>query len=77
MEKKREGGEKIDEILVSEEEMRHSTERKDHFVINQEEKIDKHSTKNTISHEYYGSSNTKHLTIDELKQMMNKLKWVV
>jgi len=70
-------GEKIDEILVSEEEMRHSTERKDHFVINQEEKIDKHSTKNTISHNFYGSSNTEHLTIDELKQMMKKLQWVV
>jgi FlaA1/EpsC-like NDP-sugar epimerase len=68
-------GEKIDEILVSEEEMRHSIERKDHFVINKEEKIDKFSTKNIISHEQYGSSNTKHLTIDELKQTMKKLQW--
>lgn len=70
-------GEKIDEILVSEEEMRHSVEKKDHFVINREEKIDKLSTKNMISHEQYGSSNTKHLSISELKQMMKKLQWVV
>lgn len=70
-------GEKIDEVLVSEEDMRHSVDRKDHFVIHREEKIDKHSTKNTISHNFYGSSNTKHLTIDELKHMMKKLKWIV
>lgn len=70
-------GEKIDEVLVSEEEMRHCIERKDHFVINPEEKIDKLSTKNTISHEQYGSSNTKHLSIDELKSIMKKLQWVV
>lgn len=70
-------GEKIDEILVSEEEMRHSVERKDHFVIKKEEKIDKLSTKNMISREYYGSDNTKHLTIDELKHMMKKLQWVI
>jgi len=68
-------GEKIDEILVSEEEMRHSIERKDHFVINKEAKIDKFSTKNIISHGQYGSSNTTHLTIDELKQTMKKLQW--
>jgi len=68
-------GEKIDEILVSEEEMRHSIERKDHFVINKEAKIDKFSTKNMISHEQYGSFNTKHLTVDELKQIMKKLQW--
>jgi len=70
-------GEKIDEILVSEEEMRHSIERKDHFVINKEEKIDKVSTKNIILHKQYGSSNAKHLTINELKHMMKKLEWVV
>lgn len=70
-------GEKIDEILVSEEEMRHSIERKDHFVITKEAKIDKFSTKNIISHEQYGSSNTKHLTINELKHIMKKLQWVV
>ena len=68
-------GEKIDEILVSEEEMRHSIERKDHFVISKEAIIDKFSAKNVISHEQYGSSNTKHLTIDELKQTMKKLQW--
>jgi len=68
-------GEKIDEILVSEEEMRHSIERKDHFVISKEAIIDKFSTKNVISHEQYGSSNTKHLPIDELKQTMKKLQW--
>jgi FlaA1/EpsC-like NDP-sugar epimerase len=70
-------GEKIDEILVSEEEMRHSIERKDHFVINREEKIDKFSAKNIISHKQYGSHNTKHLTVDELKQIMKKLQWIV
>jgi len=68
-------GEKIDEILISEEEMRHSIESKDHFVINKEAKIDKFSTKSIISHEQYSSSNTKHLTIDELKYIMKKLQW--
>ena len=57
--------------------MRHSVERKDHFVINPEEKVDKLSTKSIISHEQYGSSNTKHLTKDELKHMMKKLQWIV
>lgn len=70
-------GEKIDEILVSEEEMRHSVEKKNHFVINREAKIDKLSTKNIISHEQYGSSNTKHLSIYQLKEMMKKLQWVI
>jgi len=57
--------------------MRHSVERKDHFVINQEEKVDKLSTKSMISHKQYGSHNTKHLTVDELKHTMKKLQWVV
>ena len=34
-------GEKIDEVLVSEEEMRHVSEKKDHFVIKRESLIDK------------------------------------
>jgi hypothetical protein len=57
--------------------MRHTIETKDHFLKNREEKIDKFSTKNIISHKQYGSHNTKHLTVDELKQIMKKLQWIV
>ena len=34
-------GEKIDEVLVSEEEMRHVKEEKDHFIVKREAVIDK------------------------------------
>jgi len=70
-------GEKIDEVLVSHEEMRHAQERKDHFVINREEDFDTTSLKKSLKTIEYGSGTIKHLSIEELKEMMKKLDWVL
>ena len=70
-------GEKIDEILVSEEEMRHTQEKKDHFVINQELEFDTKSLKKSIKTKEYGSGTANQLSIDELIKLMKKLKWVL
>jgi UDP-N-acetylglucosamine 4,6-dehydratase/5-epimerase len=70
-------GEKIDEILVSEEEMRHSTEKKDHFVIHREPEIDIKSVKKETKFIEYGSGTATHLGIDELKSIMKNLKWTI
>ncbi len=69
-------GEKIDEVLVSEEEMRHVQEKKDHFVITRENEIDKSFVKKSTKFTEYGSGTIPHLTIEELKSVMKKLKWV-
>lgn len=70
-------GEKINEVLVSEEELRHSVEKKDHFIINPEKKLDTSSTKTPILYSQYDSSTTKHLSRNELKNLMKKLQWIV
>lgn len=69
-------GEKIDEILVSEEEMRRVEERKDHFVIKHEEEFDTHSLKKSVKIKEYGSATVKHLNKNELIELMKKLKWI-
>lgn len=69
-------GEKLGEILVSEEEMRHVEERKDHFVIRREEDFDIKSLKKHKVQEY-GSGTGRLLNKDELKELMRRLKWVV
>ena len=70
-------GEKIDEILVSHEEMRHAQERKDHFIINRENDFDTSSLKKSTKTIEYSSGTVKHLSIEELKKMMKKLNWVL
>jgi len=70
-------GEKIDEVLVSEEEMRHVIEKKDHFIIKREAEIDKSFVKKTTKFTEYGSGTIRHLDVEELKSLMKKLKWVV
>ena len=69
-------GEKIDEVLVSEEEMRHVIEEENHFVIKRELEIDRSFVKKNIKFTEYGSGTIPHLEIDELKKLMKKLKWV-
>ena len=69
-------GEKIDEVLVSEEEMRHVSEKKDHFVIKRESLIDKSFLKKSTKLTEYGSGTITPLNIEELKSLMKKLKWV-
>jgi FlaA1/EpsC-like NDP-sugar epimerase len=70
-------GEKIDEVLVSEEEMRHVSEKKDHFVIQRESLIDKNYLKKSTKLTEYGSGTIIPLDVEELKSLMKKLKWVV
>ena len=70
-------GEKIDEVLVSEEEMRHVKEEKDHFIVKREAVIDKTFVKKSTKFSEYGSGTVKHLNIEELKLIMKKLKWVI
>lgn len=69
-------GEKVNEILVSEEEMRHSIERKDHFVINKEPEIDVKSVNINTKYTEYSSGNVNHLNINELKILMKNLNWI-
>jgi FlaA1/EpsC-like NDP-sugar epimerase len=67
-------GEKIDEILVSEEEMRHTLERKDHFIVMREKEFDLSSIKKGKFKEY-SSGNVKHIDKLELKKLMKKIVW--
>ena len=69
-------GEKIDEVLISQEEMRHTKEEEDHFVIEKELDFDNRFLEKSIPLSEYTSSSTKHLTIEELKQLMSNLDWV-
>ena len=70
-------GEKIHEILISEEEMRHVKEEKDHFIIKREAEIDKSFVKKKIDFVEYSSGTVNHLDIKQLKSMMKKLKWTM
>jgi FlaA1/EpsC-like NDP-sugar epimerase len=70
-------GEKIDEVLVSEEEMRRVVEKKDHFVIKRESLIDKNYLKKSTKLTEYGSGTISHLDTEKLKSLMKKLKWTV
>lgn len=70
-------GEKIHEILVSEEEMRFAIEKKDHYVIKREDyEFDKESTKKKISFDEYSSGSVKLMSMVELKNIMKDLSWI-
>ena len=69
-------GEKIDEVLISQEEMRHTKEEKDHFVIEKELDFDNRFLEKSVELPEYTSSSTKHHSIEELKQLMSNLNWV-
>ena len=70
-------GEKIHEILVSEEEMRHVKEEKDHYIIKREPEIDKSFVKKKTNFIEYGSGTVPQLDVNQLKILMKKLKWTV
>jgi len=70
-------GEKIDEILVSQEEMRHTTEKKDHFVIYRETSNDIKSLKKQLSVSEYSSATVPQLSTTEIKKLIKALKWIV
>lgn len=69
-------GEKIHEILVSQEEKRHATEEKDHFVIHKEDEFDTKSIKKLDTLEEYSSATVEHLSKNKLKELMKNLKWI-
>lgn len=69
-------GEKIHEVLVSQEEKRHATEEKDHFVIHKENQFDIKSIKKIDSLQEYDSATVKHLNKNQLKELMKNLKWI-
>lgn len=69
-------GEKIHEVLVSQEEKRHATEEKDHFVIHKENEFDVKSIKKIDSLQEYDSATAKHLNKNQLKELMKNLKWI-
>jgi FlaA1/EpsC-like NDP-sugar epimerase len=69
-------GEKIDEVLVSHEEMRHAKESKDHFVIYREADFDTTFVKKSLKTTEYGSGTVNHLDVEELRKMMKKLDWI-
>ena len=66
-------GEKVDEVLVSEEEMRHAKQTQDHFVIEREKEF---NTQDTIASLEYNTKNTIQLGVRELKQLIIKMKWI-
>ena len=71
-------GEKLHEILISEEEMRFAVEKKDHYIIKQEKyEFDKTSTKNKMNYDEYNSGLVKYMTNKELKETMKNLSWVI
>ena len=71
----RRAGEKIHEVLVSEEEMRNVNEKEDHYIINRELEFDLDSLKKERLSEY--SSNAVPLiTKAELNTLMRDLTWI-
>lgn len=71
-------GEKMHEILVSSEEMGRTKDKESHFVImRQQEEYDTNTLKYDDVIPEYSSSTVRHLDIDELKDLMSKMHWVL
>ena len=71
-------GEKIHEILVSEEEMRFTIEKEDHYIIKKEShEFAKYSSKKKIYFKEYSSGSVKFMSVNDLKKTMNSLSWVI
>ena len=71
----RRAGEKIHEVLVSEEEMRNVKEMKDHYIIRRELDFDLASLKKERLAEY-SSDTVSLLTKPDLKKIMKNLSWI-
>ena len=71
----RRAGEKIHEVLVSEEEMRNVKEMKDHYIIHRELDFDIDSLKKEKLSEY-SSDTVPLLTKPDLKKLMKNLSWI-
>jgi FlaA1/EpsC-like NDP-sugar epimerase len=71
----RRAGEKIHEVLVSEEEMRNVKEMEDHYIIHRELEFDLDSLKKEKLSEY-SSDTVPLITKPELKNLMKDLTWI-
>ena len=71
----RRAGEKIHEVLVSEEEMRNVKEKKDHYIIHRESEFDLASLKKEKLSEY-SSDTVPLITKSDLKKLMKSLSWI-
>ena len=71
----RRAGEKIHEVLVSEEEMRNVKEVEDHYIIHRELEFDLDSLKKEKLSEY-SSDTVPLITKPELKNLMKDLSWI-
>jgi len=67
-------GEKIHEVLVSEEEMRRAVETETHYVIHAHGKLEKPSVMRDLKE--YASCNTQILNEDEIISLLRKEDWV-
>jgi len=70
-------GEKIAEILVSQEEMRHTIEKKDHFVIMHPKTNDVQSIKNKKTLDEYSSATVSQLSIAETQKLIKSINWTI
>jgi FlaA1/EpsC-like NDP-sugar epimerase len=71
----RRAGEKIHEVLVSEEEMRNVKEMKDHYILHRELDFDLESLKKERLSDY-SSDSVPLLTKPDLKKLMKNLSWI-
>ncbi len=69
-------GEKLHEVLVSNEEMRHTINGENHFVIKKQKLFDTNIKKGESDFQEYSSKDVKKLSNIELKELLKSLKWI-
>lgn len=69
-------GEKLHEILVSNEEMRHTVEEENHYVIAKQKLFDKNIKKGDDDFYEYSSKSVDKLSKTELKKLLKSLEWI-
>ncbi len=66
-------GEKIEEELVSAEEIRHATEQKDHYIIHREEMNNQYDD---IDINGFNTTTTHTLSREEISNLIKEMKWI-
>jgi len=69
-------GEKLHEVLVSNEEMRHTVEEENHFVVKKQKLFDTDIKRGESDFQEYSSNNVKKLSDMDLKKLLKSLKWI-
>jgi len=75
-------GEKLDEVLISEEELRHCEEEKDYYVIERENLLNKDLDINSenkygdLDIREYSTATTKLLNYEQILKLMSEIKWI-